>query len=363
MLDRRIWGLLVLALGTGVLPSACGGGDEITKVVTVGPEAGTGAPGVSCSQPTDCSEGLSCIRNVCVASDTDLALGNEGESCQSHQDCATDLSCIAGICTNPSTVEDAGVQLGSGQQGETCQTRSDCEAGLTCIGGTCSVEDFGLDPTEKRCTSVECQAPADCISNYATSCDGDFGYRYECETFGPDYYYCDLVRIYCTEANWSCTAGTCDYTGSCAAAVSPSYACPSGEGFCDLAADACVDCQEAIDCGGASQDCVDNECVSTCEEDRDCPLLWTCNTATHQCKDTGCTNNRECVAYTGHALATCGTDGVCATPCQSDAECDNPNNYNFRACVDNYCADVGCETDEECRIRSGNLGISLCLAP
>jgi len=43
----------------------------------------------------------------------------------------------------------------------------------------------------------------------------------------------------------------------------------------------------------------------------------------------------------------------CKTPCQTDAECNlgGVNNYQYSACVTGFCTDVGCKTDEECRIR------------
>jgi hypothetical protein len=37
--------------------------------------------------------------------------------------------------------------------------------------------------------------------------------------------------------------------------------------------------------------------------------------------------------------------------CETDLECSSPDNFQFRMCIDGYCADVGCVTDEECRLR------------
>ncbi len=356
MLDRRIWGLLLTVAAAGLLPSACGG-DEITKVVTVGPEAGTGEQGETCAQPTDCGADLLCVNGICVANSGD-ALGQQGESCQSRDDCASDLSCINNVCTDPTTV-DGGAQMGSGKRGESCQTRSDCEAGLICVNGTCTIEEFALDQAANRCKYVDCNSPTDCLQLDPETCDT---YAESCAaalTPGESVY-CDYVRIYCMAANWTCTAeGECDYTGTCAEYYSTD--CPDSLDTCDLVEDTCVQCNDSSPCVGANQECVDGVCVAGCESNQDCPLLWACDD-TKTCVEQGCATDRECVAYTGNALAVC-VNTECSTPCQTDSECASVNGYNFKACIDNFCQDVGCETAEECRIRGNNIGIAVCAPP
>jgi hypothetical protein len=60
----------------------------------------------------------------------------------------------------------------------------------------------------------------------------------------------------------------------------------------------------------------------------------------------------ECIAVTQNVQATCG-DSKCSVPCQTDLECGNPMSYNFLACVSGTCVNVGCESDEQCRIMMG----------
>jgi hypothetical protein len=41
----------------------------------------------------------------------------------------------------------------------------------------------------------------------------------------------------------------------------------------------------------------------------------------------------------------------CRQPCETDLECAAVVGFNFRGCVGGFCEDLGCETDEDCRIR------------
>jgi hypothetical protein len=345
MYDRGIRGALVLAVLAVVLPTACGG-DEITKVVTVGPPANTGEAGESCSAPTDCAEGLSCLRGVCVASEADLHLGQAGESCSSNADCAAELSCVANVCTDPAA---GGPQ---GKRGESCDTRADCEEGLTCINGTCTIEEFGLEPTGKVCMSSACGAVEDCVQNVNCSF-----YEAQCLA-APASIYCDAFEANCNEDNWECNAGACEFVGTCATDNN----CPTSL-RCDPDSMTCVECHAAdtLLCG-ANEECVDNVCQTSCLDNADCPLFFECNTDDNTCVEVGCQTARECVAFTNNALAEC-SDEECVVPCQTDSECDNPFNYNFKACVDGFCVSVGCDTDEECRIYNGNFGNWSCVEP
>ena len=348
MFDRRLWGLLSLAALAAMLPTACGG-DEITKVVTVGPETGTGEEGESCSSPTDCGEGLSCLRGVCMASIDDLELGQEGESCTRSGDCEDGLSCIDNVCTDPDTVMP---QVGAGKRGESCQTRTDCEEGLTCINGTCTIEEFGLEPTGKICVSSACGVAADCVQNVNCAF-----YQSQC-SLDPLSLYCDAYEANCNEANWECSAGACSFVGTCAT----NNNCPNSL-RCDPDSTMCVECYpgDTLLCG-ANEECVDNVCRTSCLANADCPLFHECDTDDNTCVDVGCQTDRECVAFTGSALAECA-DGECVVPCQTDSEWANPFNYNFMACVKGFCVSVGCDTDEECRINAGGAGTWSCVEP
>jgi hypothetical protein len=227
------------------------------------------------------------------------------------------------------------------------------------------VDDFAPDETKKSCSAAQCNEAADCLGYDEDSCAT---YQEACD-LSEFSYGCDYVRLYCTEENWECNSGMCDYVGTCNDWASSSfYACPNGspapvtgEGVCDEDNDRCVQCTDLSPCG-SGYECDDGVCILSCEEDRDCPFFYACDTGSNQCEEVGCKTDRECVAATHNALAVCDMDsGQCSTPCDSDAECANPLAYNFQACVDGYCAPVGCETDEECRILSGNpASFSVC---
>ena len=68
--------------------------------------------------------------------------------------------------------------------------------------------------------------------------------------------------------------------------------------------------------------------------------------------EVGCQDDRECIALTGSPLATC-VAGECQEPCEKDADCFSTSGtqvFSFAACVEGACTDVGCKTDEECKI-------------
>ena len=80
--------------------------------------------------------------------------------------------------------------------------------------------------------------------------------------------------------------------------------------------------------------------------------------------ETGCTTDRECVAKNVNPLSKCAM-GKCQTPCQTDTEC-NVGRYSYQACVMGSCQDIGCETNEECRIRLSGVSLNkdaVCRAP
>lgn len=344
MLHRGIGRALVCVLLAGALATACGGDD--VSVVQPGP--GTGEQGQSCASNADCVSGLVCFSNICVeeGDEPSVQLGEIGESCVSRSDCQQGLQCIANLCTDEPPPADA-----LGKQGESCERRSDCEAGLTCIQNTCESDDFGLDQTDKVCVQVACAEASDCLTQYTPEqCDT---LQANCTAETPDLASCDLHVLYCVEDNWVCNSvGSCAYTGPCSGQASANCPFSVSGTVCDQDADQCVTCTGELGCG-LNQECVDNECLTTCQTKEDCPFFYACDDG--ECVETGCQTDRECVAYTYNALATCDEDsGECTEPCQSDAECDAVIGYGFRACIDGSCQAVGCDTDEECRIRGGS---------
>src|SRR5262249_27226215 len=63
-----------------------------------------------------------------------------------------------------------------------------------------------------------------------------------------------------------------------------------------------------------------------------------------------CTTDRECVAQSANPLSICRS-GRCKVPCETDLQCYVGGVYQYRACVEGSCEDIGCTTDEECRFR------------
>jgi hypothetical protein len=268
-----------------------------------------------------------------------------GESCGARIDCVLGLVCINNVCTVDDPNSDAGDQTGAGKRGESCRTRGDCVAGLACVSGVCSKADYGIASTPNVCVQIDCMEPKDCCprvptldpqtcAQYQSYCEAGFGQTY-CNTYNnqckcnPDLYACSadnkcLSKTACTDAAFSCPTGF----------------------FCNGGTE-CVRCLKNEDCG-ADQTCTpQHTCQANCLKNSDCPYLFQCSAG--QCVDAGCADDRECIAKTRSPLSIC-TAKKCKTPCQTDAEC-NLGGYQYSACVTGFCQDVGCKTDEECRIR------------
>ena len=308
-----------------------------------------GEAGESCQVHDDCKDGLSCVHQVCVSGPMEpdkpkdggapvvtVSLGGRGESCTSRADCISGLACLNNVCADPAAMKpDAGTLVVVGKRGESCRTRADCGDNLACIGGTCTLADFGVNATTKKCKLVQCKVPADCCPIPSSMCPfyNDFCMQ-------GDQASCDLYNTTCKcdETRWSCTDSKCVLTPTC----DSTHPCPSPL-ICSNSK--CVTCAVDSDCGVGK--CTDGKCVAKCMKDADCPYFNTCKDGA--CVKTGCATNRECIASTGNVLSLCQM-GECLVPCQSDLECDSAIKFNFHACVQGYCKEVGCETDEECRI-------------
>ncbi len=339
-----------------------GGFPSGTDAGTSAPIVTRGQPGESCTARTDCESGLACIDNVCTstpgASTEELTRGQAGESCAAHADCDIDLVCVNQVCSPPDVLlvgtEDAGAQVGTGKRGESCMTRADCEQGLICIENSCQPGAFNIQQTDKECVIIECLTEEDC-------CDPDdpyfesstcLLYHDECALNGTPIY-CDREMLFCTCQGHSCVDEKCVYEPPCTDASTCSLL-PYGDGrvFCS-ADEVCVECTEDEDCG-TDYSCEDNECVSidSCETNLDCPVFHRC--ADSGCEEVGCTTDRECVAFTGNVLSIC-EDDECLQACETDLECSSPDNFQFRMCIGGFCEEVGCVTDEECRLRMNIL--------
>ena len=314
------------------------------------PARAKGVQGESCQVHDDCKDGLSCIHQVCVSGGSGaemhkdgggppvtISLGGRGESCTSRADCAMGLACLNNVCADPTAPqhEDAGALVVVGKRGESCRTRADCADNLACIGGTCTLAEFGITPTMKKCKLVQCKVPADCCPPPSTSCPF---YMDFCNQ--GDQTYCDLYNTSCKcdDTRWACTDDKCVLTPTC----DTTHPCTSPQ-VCS--AGKCVQCAMDSDC--ANGKCMDNKCVTKCMNDGDCPYFNKCQDGA--CVKSGCKTDRECIASTGNVQSLCQM-GECLVPCQSDLECDSATQFKFKACIQGYCKDVGCETDEECRI-------------
>lgn len=239
----------------------------------------------------------------------------------------------------------------AGHRGEFCLSRGDCTGGLACFSNKCTDANFNLKVEGKECVAIECRVAKDCCpeptdpalcANYKQNCAlyPDAG---ACELYEDAYCECDPDR-------WSCQDDKCveqceDVGERCA----NGWICNGKR---------CIQCEDDDDCS-ADQKCVDDVCQSQCKEDLDCPVFHSCESK--KCTYTGCGSDRECVAYRQDLRAYCDEEKKCQVPCSVDLECDDPYSFESMACVDGLCINIGCESDEECRIRLGLSTLSSAL--
>lgn len=234
-------------------------------------------------------------------------------------------------------------------KGEACQVTNDCSNGLACLpipggaGGICTLGTFRIEQTAKECALIECTAASDCCgtppsncANLLLQCNADAGtastiacqqYEQQCK--------CDTARV-------DCESSKCVF--KCA---TDSECLSSGTGGRKCAGGKCVQCAGDSDCSSGQQ-CLSGTCQSPCQGDGDCAGFNRCLSG--KCIESGCQTDRECVAATRNVEATCGTDGKCIVPCQTDLECGNPKSYSFFSCIQNQCLYTGCATDKDCRL-------------
>jgi hypothetical protein len=250
------------------------------------------------------------------------------------------------------------------KRGESCQSSNDCDSTLVCVSGRCSVGSYMLAPTGKQCVLVACHTPQDCCPKpIATNCAQlqqycEAGIEQECTLYQS--------QCVCDGSKWSCDNGKCNqqcmpasadgFTPDTCRSLGAAYTCVGGK---------CVECTKDTDCpmlGGVTRSCKDNKCQIKCTKEADCDPFYTCDMTSAACVYSGCKKNLECIAKSNNPLAICYA-GQCDVPCQSDPECAstitviNPVQgavpavaQGLQVCDKGHCVDVGCDSDDECRI-------------
>lgn len=233
------------------------------------------------------------------------------------------------------------------QKGQACQVTNDCAEGLACLPiagsatGICVVGEFRVSVTAKECAVIDCETPADCCPNPPSNCplleqqcaQSDAGAASTaCQTYIA-LCQCDTTRNDCQ--NNKCVT-RCTTDSQC-----------FGSSRSRCAGGVCVQCAGDNDCGG-DQQCLNGSCQAPCKSDGDCAGFNRC--VAGRCIESGCQTDRECIAATKNVEATCGTDGKCIVPCQTDLECGNPTAYKFFSCIDKQCVYTGCSSDKDCRL-------------
>ncbi len=223
---------------------------------------------------------------------------------------------------------------GTAQRGESCRAHYDCASGLACVGHVCSVSNFPLTPIKRECVSVECRAPEDCCPTPPASCPT---YKANCEAGITSYCTLYETNCVCTQDRWVCENDLCKEH------CTTDTDCSTGETCVNAL---CAECGSDSDCL-TTEVCKEQRCIPKCESNDDCQYFHDCVDGT--CVEVGCKTDRECQAAMSNVLSIC-VEKECQTPCQSDIECDKPRDYGYSKCINGSCTDVGCETDEECRI-------------
>jgi hypothetical protein len=244
-------------------------------------------------------------------------------------------------------------------RGESCRASGDCAAGLVCVGSVCSVGSLQIMPTGKQCVLVACHEPKDCCPIPPTNCASlqqacEAGFTVDCQQY--------QALCMCDGSKFTCDSGKCSQVCTPSDGVTIDSCKVMGQGF-SCVNGKCVECMQDTDCpmvGSVTRVCKDNKCQIKCTKDLDCDPFYTCDMGTSTCVYSGCKTNLECISKTGNALAVC-MDTKCDVPCQSDPECTRTAipqpvpqpgavMLGLQVCVSSHCVDVGCDTDDQCRI-------------
>jgi hypothetical protein len=236
------------------------------------------------------------------------------------------------------------------RKGEACQVTGDCVSGLACqpipggAGGICVLGTFNVSVTAKECVLSECSVAADCCPTPPSNCAQllqnclallDAGVTNACDSYKQQCQ-CDTTKRDCT-------------SDRCIVHCSTDIDCISTGTAPKCSAGTCVQCVNDGDCGtGNGVSCLNGKCQAPCQGDGDCPGFQRC--VDTKCIESGCQTDRECIASTRNVEATCGTDGKCIVPCQTDLECGSPKSYSFFSCVNAQCIYTGCQSDKDCRL-------------
>jgi Cys-rich repeat protein len=280
-----------------------------------------------CSRDSDCGLGSVCAGDQCVA------------GCTSGRDCPT----AAPLC-DPAM----------GERGTcvTCLTDAQCARGSTCDAGACVASCSSdrdcpgqhCDATAKRC--VECLSNSQCP--LGDVCGGDnkciagcFGDR-DCQPSAP---FCTGATaaapgacVQCVGER-NCGSGKACVANMCVSSCNNNQDCPGQ--VCNVPAHVCVECLTTSSCALGSV-CAQNECVAGCESSRDCttskPICDPAAGANGTCYQ--CTANRDCAGgkvCNNHVCEVAGVVGEgasCVTAqCDSGLSCDPSDNRCRALCL------------------------------
>lgn len=225
--------------------------------------------------------------------------------------------------------------------GESCTATNECASGLICIMNQCVQREYPISLTANVCVFNECSSHNDCPSYYSE--EGACSMLdYECDQGDADA--CHQYDLQCI-TDYACQRGSCVPLGPLCNSARDCEGIPS---LPHCVSSECVECEVNAHCEDG-ESCRFNTCVPNCESNFDCPFFNAC--VEGECRETGCTSDRECISYLDNALAIC-VEGECELRCNSDRDCSQEAPYNFHICSQGRCEYVGCESDLECEMQA-----------
>jgi hypothetical protein len=315
--------LALIAIGLGLVLSACGGGQSYTPCerddecaaseVCLASEC---KPATSCAEDADCSGGRVCLAGFCKTAgcnqDSDCAAS---EHCEDHVcvdgprcTCLTDADCApTDYCKDGCTCELREVTP--------CALDAECAAGELCLDATCQ-----LPPS--------CTQDADCPAS--TVCDGSRCVR-------PCAQDADCPQIH------TCVQGHC---------LQQCIADSNCQGGLICEGNVCVEpeCSSDADCSGNLIRCHTGRCqpYTPCADDSDCDPTFECLQSI--CEERPrCSIDDNCVdlGLPNHACE----DGHCmpVPPCADEADCPADRDCIAGLCLPHVCrGPADCSVDQIC---------------